>query len=61
MDMRKPCGQYRTEPANDHPPMVYVMGGGSPSYITEAAYRAKCYKPDFAELPMEKQYDAQGA
>ena len=61
MDMRKPCGQYRTQPTTDHTPMAYVMGGGPAIYITEAAYRAKRYKPDFAKLPTENQYDAQGA
>jgi hypothetical protein len=59
MDMRKPCGQYRTKPREDRTPMAYVMGGGAPSYITETAYRAKGYKPDFAELPTEAEYDCQ--
>jgi len=39
--------------------MVYVRGAGSPSYITEAVYRAKGYKPAFESLPTEDQYDAQ--
>lgn len=39
--------------------MAYVMGGGPASYITETAYRAKRYKPDFAQLPSEAEYDAQ--
>jgi hypothetical protein len=36
-------GQYRTTPAGDHSPMVYVRGGTVPTYMTEAAYRAKGY------------------
>ena len=59
MDMRKPCGRYKTKPGNDHAAMAYVMGGGPASYITEAAYRAKRYKPDFAQLPTEAEYDCQ--
>jgi len=38
--------------------MAYVFGGGSPSYVTEAAYRAKGYAPDFERLPTEDEYDA---
>jgi len=54
-------GQYRTTPTGDHTPMAYVRGGAAPSYITEAAYRAKGYKPAFEKLPTEDEYDAQGA
>jgi len=39
-------------------PMAYVFGGGSPSYITEATYRAKGYAPAFERLPTEDEYDA---
>lgn len=38
--------------------MVYVIGGGAPSYITEAMYRAKGLKPAFEDLPTEAEYDA---
>jgi len=38
--------------------MAYVFGGGSPSYVTEATYRAKGYAPDFERLPTEDEYDA---
>jgi hypothetical protein len=38
--------------------MVYVVGGGPASYLTEAAYRAKGYDPDFDQLPTETEYDA---
>jgi len=38
--------------------MAYVFGGGSPSYITEATYRAKGYAPAFERLPTEDEYDA---
>jgi hypothetical protein len=58
MDKRKPRGQYRTEPSNTASPMVYVVGGGTPTYLTEAAYRARGYEPAFEELPTEDQYDA---
>ena len=58
MDYRKPNGQYRTKPRGDHTRMAYVMGGGSPSYVTEATYRAKGYVPAFDKLPTEDQYDA---
>ena len=55
-------GQYRTEPAGDRSPMAYLRGGAVPAmYITEAAYRAKGYKPDFDKLPTEDEYDAKGA
>jgi len=59
MDARRPQGQYRTQPADGHTPMAYVLGGGSPSYVTEAAYRAKGYLPDFEKLPTEDEYDTQ--
>ncbi len=58
MDKRVPRGQYRTEPAGDRTPMAYVLGGGSPSYVTEATYRANGYVPAFEELPTEDQYDS---
>jgi len=58
MDKRKPHGQYRTEPSGDRTPMAYVFGGGSPSYITEATYRARGYAPAFERLPTEDEYDA---
>ena len=51
-------GQYRTEPAGDHVAMVYVRGGAAPTYMTEAAYRAKGYKPAFEKLPTENEYDS---
>ena len=38
--------------------MAYVWGGGSPSYVTEATYRAKGYVPAFETLPTEDEYDA---
>lgn len=38
--------------------MAYVIGGGSPSYVTEAVYRAKGYEPTFEKLPTEDEYDA---
>jgi hypothetical protein len=52
-------GQYRTVPTGNHAPMVYVRGSSGPSYVTEAVYRAKGYKPVFESLPTEDQYDAQ--
>ena len=58
MQGRLPVGLYRTTPSNDHSPMVYVIGGGAPSYITEAMYRAKGLKPAFEDLPTEAEYDA---
>jgi len=58
MNPKKPEGQYRTTPDGDHAPMVYVWGGGSSSYVTEAAYRAKGYLPAFDTLPTEDEYDA---
>jgi len=58
MDKRMPQGQYRTQPRGDHVPMAYVLGGGSPSYVTETAYRASCYAPPFEKLPTEDEYDA---
>jgi hypothetical protein len=58
MDKRRPQGQYRTDPSGDHTPMAYVLGGGSPSYVTEATYRAKGYMPAFEKLPTEDEYDA---
>jgi len=57
MDMRKPQGQYRTEPPQGRSPMVYVVGGGTPAYLTEATYRARGYEPQFEKLPTEDQYD----
>jgi len=58
MNPKKPEGQYRTTPDGDHAPMVYVWGGSSSSYVTEAAYRAKGYLPAFDTLPTEDEYDA---
>ena len=58
MDSRKGEGQYRTVPANGHTPMVYVIGGGAPSYMTEAMYRAKGFQPVFENLRTEAEYDA---
>ena len=58
MDKRKPQGQYRTEPKGDHVPMVYVWGSDTPTYVTEAIYRAKGYLPAFEDLPTEDEYDA---
>ena len=62
MEKRAPTGQYRTKPPNDAlTPMVYVAGAGPASYITEAMYRAKGYKPDFHDLATEDEYDVQRA
>lgn len=58
MDKKRPHGQYRTEPSGGSTPMAYVWGGGSPSYVTEATYRAKGYVPAFETLPTEDEYDA---
>ena len=58
MDKRTPQGQYRTAPGGRQTPMAYVLGGGSPSYVTEATYRAKGYMPAFEKLPTEDEYDA---
>lgn len=58
MQVRKPEGQYRTEPTEGHSPMVYVIGGGPASYMTEAKYRAKRFEPAFDDLPTEAEYDA---
>ena len=41
--------------------MVYVIGGASPSYMTEAAYRASGVKPPFEKLPAEAEYDVEPA
>jgi len=60
MATRRPQGRYRTEPAGDRGRMAYVVDGFSASYVTEAAYRAKGYQPDFEELPTEDKYDAGG-
>ena len=57
--MHRSEGQYRTVPAGDRTPMVYVRGSSGRSYVTEAVYRAKGYKPAFEKLPTEDQYDAQ--
>jgi hypothetical protein len=38
--------------------MAYVLGGGSPAYVTEVTYRAKGYVPAFETLPTEDEYDA---
>lgn len=54
---RKPEGQYRTKPTDGHSPMVYVIGGAAPSYITEAMYRAKGFDPAFDKLLTEGEYD----
>lgn len=59
MEKRKPQGQYRTDPAGNNSPMVYVWGNGSPTYVTEAIYRSKGYLPAFDDLPTEDEYDAQ--
>ena len=61
MRSRDPAGQYRTEPGEDRSPMVYVIGGASPSYMTEAAYRASGVKPLFEKLPTEAEYDVEPA
>ena len=53
-------GQYRTQPAGDRTPMVYVRGAGTPSYVTETVYRAQGHKPAFEDLPTEDEYDANG-
>jgi hypothetical protein len=58
MNPKKPEGQYRTNPGGGQPPMVYVWAGSRSSYVTEAAYRAKGYSPDFDQLPTEDEYDA---
>jgi len=54
-------GQYRTQPARGHSPMVYVRGAGVPSYVTEAVYRAGGHEPAFEQLPTEDEYDAKCA
>jgi hypothetical protein len=38
--------------------MVYVWGGGIPTYVTEVIYRSKGYFPAFDDLPTEEEYDA---
>jgi hypothetical protein len=38
--------------------MAFVLGGGSPTYVTEATYRAKGYVPAFETLPTEDEYGA---
>jgi hypothetical protein len=53
-------GQYRTQPTGDREAMVYVRGGAAPSYMTEATYRAKGYRPSFEKLPTEEEYDSRG-
>jgi hypothetical protein len=58
VDKRKPHGQYRTKPTDGHVPMVYVVGGGPATYVTEEAYRATGCEPAFDKLPTEDQYDA---
>lgn len=58
MKPKKTEGQYRTTPNGDQARMVYVWGGTRSSYVTEAAYRAKGYSPDFEALPTEDEYDA---
>ena len=58
MNPKKPEGQYRTRPSGGQAPMVYVWGSRTSSYVTEAAYRAKGYSPDFDALPTEDEYDA---
>lgn len=58
MKKRAQKGQYRTEPRGGHAPMVYVWGGGTPTYVNEATYRAKGYLPLFEELPTEDEFDA---
>ena len=58
MDKRTPQGQYRTKPRGRQTPMAFVFGGGSPSYVTEATYRAKGFAPAFEMLPTEDEYDA---
>ena len=60
MDPRNSRGQYKTQPAGDHVPMVYVRGAGTPCYVTEAVYRAQGHKPAFEDLPTEDEYDANG-
>lgn len=57
MTILRSQGQYRTEPPSGSSPMAYVMGH-PPIYITEAAYRAKRYKPAFEKLPTEDEYDS---
>lgn len=51
-------GRYRTVPLDDRKPMAFVIDGPSASYVTEAAYRARGYSPEFDKLPTEDQYDA---
>ena len=58
MATKRPQGQYRTEPAGHRQQMAYVIDGFAASYITEAAYRMKGYRPDFDELPTEDEYNA---
>ena len=58
MAIRSSQGQYRTKPLGDRTPMAYVMAH-PPIYITEAAYRAKGYRPVFEKLPTEDEYHSQ--
>lgn len=48
-------GQYRTERREGA--MAYVIDGGAASYIQEATYREKGYRPNFDDLPTEDEYD----
>ncbi len=60
MDARRPQGQYRTQPADGHTPMAYVLGGGSPSYVTEAHTGPRAICPT-STLPTEDEYDTQSS
>lgn len=60
MAIKRREGQYKTEPVGDREARAYVVDGGGASYVTETAYRAKGYQPDFDELPTEDEYDRKG-
>ena len=47
-------GQYRT--VRSQGAMAYVIDGGVASYIPEATYRQKGYRPSFDDLPTEDEY-----
>lgn len=51
----KAVGLYRCP---GDPPFACVLEGARGTYITESAYRAGQYKPDFDALPWESEYRA---
>ena len=50
-------GRYRTPASLGRGAMAYVVDGRNASYISEDAYRAKKYRPEFDSLPTEDEYD----